>query len=450
MSMQTSSLPTLSSEWVRAFLQKQVGKQALLLAVSGGLDSMVLWDLVHQTGHRYAVAHVNYHLRSEDSDLDEVFVRQLAQQRGVDVHVLSDYSIHKGSAGLQAKARELRYAFFETLSAEYPYVCTAHHGDDQVETVLLQLARGGGPKALAGISQVTNRRLRPLLPFSKAELAAYAKTREVTFREDVSNASDDYLRNRVRHHFAPIGDQLFEGFRQNISRAAQQQQSLLSFAESMVQAKIESLRSTKWPHSLDREKLAKVSGLDYFLHELLRKHDFASENVASIARATVDAVDQKRQFLNRTERVRLVISGQTIHLEKTSPFESFLLQIDTVGEYTSPLGKLLVSESEPTSTSPNAQELWVPTLDALSWRTTLAEDTLSISQTESKGAKRVLAEAKLPPIALAAASTILAGNEPIWIVGLRKSSSLKTKKAKTAGYCLRFSSRLGLPGILTF
>ncbi len=448
--MQSSPHPTLTSDWLKAFLKMHAGTRPVLLAVSGGLDSMVLWDLLRKSGHTHAVAHVNYHLRDEESNLDEALIRQVAKAHRVPLHVLADHSISKDSAGLQAAARAVRYDFFKSLSEEYPLLCTAHHADDQVETVLLQLARGGGPKALAGIAQVGATRLRPLLPFSKTELTAYAKTHEVEFREDASNASDQYLRNRVRHHFAPLGEQLFEGFRQNVGKSAQQQQQLLSFAERMVREKVDLLRSSKWPHALDQKKLASVQGLSYFLHELLRKHSFSSETIAAIEYAVLDAKDQKRLFLNRAEDVQLVISGTTLHLESTIPFEEFHLKLDTVGKFKSPVGMMEVIESASFSESLNANELWVSSLEELSWRTLSKNDSLSISDGGSKAAKRVLAEAKLPPLSLHAASVLIDREGPLWIVNVRKSSKHKTKKAKTAGYCLRFTSTLHQAGILAF
>ncbi|MFK8054607.1 MAG: tRNA lysidine(34) synthetase TilS [Saprospiraceae bacterium] len=460
--MQTSATPSLSVIWVQSFLEKHAHATPVLLAVSGGLDSMVLWDLVHKSGYSYAVAHVNYHLRGADSDADAQLVTEIAAQRGVELHVHDDRSLNKNSAGLQAHARDVRYQFFEKLSDAYTLVCTAHHADDQVETVLLQLGRGGGPTALAGISSASEERLRPLLPFSKASLSAYAKTHAVAYREDQSNATDHYLRNRIRHHLAPVAEEMFDGFRQNLGQAASQQQELLSFAASMVTQKVNEVRSVEWPHALDRAKLAKVEGLGYIIHELLRKHEFASVAVRLIAEAIDDEVLQKRQFLNRDESVRLVLTGHTLHLEHVAPLATFEIELSNIGDYASPLGQLTITKSEQEegftnrpvdhqgSSGAARDEIWVESLTDLIWRTTKNEDSLKISTTQTKVAKRVLAEAKRPTTAQNAASSIVLNDATLWIVDVRKSARLETKKAKTIGYRLRFNSSSGIPGVIRF
>ncbi len=436
--MQTSPIPTLDANWIKSFLAKHTRHAPVLLAVSGGLDSMVLWDLVHTSGFEYAVAHVNYHLRGEESDADAQLVTDIAKLRGIELHLLDDTSIAKGDTALQSTARNVRYKFFDTLATRFPFTCTAHHADDQAETILLQLGRGGGPSALAGISAAGEELLRPLLPFSKEELSAYAKTYDVAFRQDESNATDDYLRNRVRHHLLPMADKMFDSLRQNLSRAADQQQTLLSFASAMVQRVIEESTSEEWPHALDRNKLMATSGLSYVIHELLRKHDFQSDMINSVCKAIGDEVSQKRQFLNRSGSIRLVLAGQTMHLEQTAIIDAFEIEIDKPGEYASPLGTMIVTEGE--GDYFGESETWVPTLSNLIWRTTTPSDSIAISDSKSKVAKRVLAEAKLTSLTQQTTSALVQEKTVLWIVSVRKSTHIKTKKAKMAGYHLRFNA----------
>lgn len=437
--MQTSPIRRLDVHWVNTFLEKYTGNAPVLLAVSGGLDSMVLWDLVHKANVAYAVAHVNYHLRGKESDLDAQLVETLTKQRNVELHLLNDTSIKKGDAGLQASARAIRYRFFDSLLTEFSHVCTAHHADDQAETVLLQLGRGGGPTGLAGIYAAGDKLLRPLLPFYKKELSAYAKTNNVHFRQDRSNDTDDYLRNRVRHHLLPEADTLIDGFRQNLTRAADQQQQLLQFASAAVRQLVVDSTLTKWNHALDRAKLSATKGLSYVVHELLRKYDFQSDLIYAVYAAIGDDILHKRQFLNRNGSIRLVLTGQTMHLERTETISAFEIELNRLGEFTSPLGSMLVTKCEGNNGF-GESEIWVPTLTHLTWRTTTAADTIAISDAESKTAKRVLAEAKRPPLTQQTTSSLVLADEVLWIVELRKSARLKTRKAKTAGYHLRFTS----------
>jgi len=410
---------------------------------------MVLWDLIHKSGHEYAVAHVNYHLRGEESNLDAQLVSAVAKTRNTTFHLFDDRSLTKNNAGLQAQARKIRYEFFEKFKHLYPLVCTAHHADDQVETVLLQLGRGGGPKALAGISSRSTTRLRPLLPFTKAALSAYAKSNNISYRDDQSNASDDYLRNRIRHHLAPLAEKMFDGFRQNIVQSSKQQQALLAFAEQMVKEKVNDLSAMNWPHTLDRDKVMQLEGRSYLFHELLRKHDFSPQAVSSIVLAIGDKTLKKRLFFNKVQSVCLVLTGQTLHLELTKPFKTFALTISKEGTYNSPLGTLTVTKGN-RDEGFDESETWVEHLENLTWRTSTAEDCLKLSANQTKTVKRVLAEAKLPTLEKCASSSLIQDMDVLCIVNVRKSVRSKESKAKAAGYRLRFTSPFGRPGVLPF
>ena len=188
------------------------GKQ-VLLAVSGGGDSVVLAHLMHSAGYPFAVAHCNFHLRPVDCDRDETFVRQLADGYGVPIHVAQfDTQAHAAShrQGTEEAARQLRYDWFAQLCAlhGYPAILTAHHRDDSAETFFLNLLRGTGLSGLHGILPVQGSVVRPLLPFSRAEIEDYALRQGLTHVEDSTNASLLYRRNQVRHRLIPLLRQL--------------------------------------------------------------------------------------------------------------------------------------------------------------------------------------------------------------------------------------------------
>ena len=186
----------------------------LLVAVSGGKDSTVLVHLLLELGYHISLIHCNFHLRGEDSDLDERFVRDLADRFGVALHV-TDID-HKADSqpreSAQMAARKLRYLYFEKILDEYynqdARLVTAHQLEDSFETALINFLRGTGLAGLKGIDPSYHNTVRPLLSSSRVEIDAYARQRDIVWREDASNATDAYLRNRVRHHLLPVFDDL--------------------------------------------------------------------------------------------------------------------------------------------------------------------------------------------------------------------------------------------------
>jgi tRNA(Ile)-lysidine synthase len=208
----TNLLPQFRAHWTTHF-SRLAGKQ-MLLAVSGGIDSMVLAHLLKECGIPFGVAHCNFGLRAEASDLDEQLVRDWCAAAGVQFHT-TKFETKKRSEewkkGTQETARILRYEWFATVMSEFGYarVATAHHANDNVETLLINLFRGTGIQGLHGMLPDNGSVIRPLLFATRKEIADYAVTENVAYREDESNASDDYLRNALRHNVVPAVEQLF-------------------------------------------------------------------------------------------------------------------------------------------------------------------------------------------------------------------------------------------------
>ncbi len=178
----------------------------LLIAVSGGVDSMVLFHLARSSGYNCEVAHANFNLRSAESQGDETLVREACEDLKIPFHS-RQFNIDKTDMpdGLQAKARELRYRWFNEImdAGNFDFLLTAHHLNDQVETLFMNLLRASGIKGLKSMQPKSGRVLRPLLKVEKTDILAFAEAEGVKWRDDSSNASDDYLRNRVRHHIIP-------------------------------------------------------------------------------------------------------------------------------------------------------------------------------------------------------------------------------------------------------
>lgn len=183
-------------------------KSKCLIACSGGLDSVVLANLCHKLDLDFALAHCNFHLRDDESDADEAFVIDLGDQLNAEVFVehfdTKTYADNEKQS-IQLAARELRYNWFYELAEalQYDFILTAHHADDNLETILLNLSRGTGITGLIGIPEENDKVIRPLLPFSRQELEDYAKANSLHWREDSSNATDKYSRNYLRHNVIP-------------------------------------------------------------------------------------------------------------------------------------------------------------------------------------------------------------------------------------------------------
>ena len=181
----------------------------ILLAVSGGLDSMVMFNLFHQSGYSIAVAHCNFQLRGAESDDDEEFVRAKCNHLKVPFHSIqfdtNNYA-WENSLSVQIAARQLRYAWFEELleQEKLDKLATAHHLNDSLETVLLNLCKGTGVQGLAGIPLENRFIIRPMLFASRSQVEAYATKEKIEWREDSSNLTDDYQRNFLRHQIIPL------------------------------------------------------------------------------------------------------------------------------------------------------------------------------------------------------------------------------------------------------
>lgn len=192
----------------------------VVCAVSGGTDSVALlfalYLLKDTLGIRLEAAHFNHHLRGAESDGDEAFVRQLCARYDIAVHVGSG-AVQPGKKGLEAAARDARYAYLESLEGK---LATAHTADDNAETVLLHLVRGTGLKGLGGIAPRRGRIIRPLLTVTRQETEGFLKAWSLPHREDSSNETDAFLRNRLRHHVMPLLKQENPRLPENLSRMA--------------------------------------------------------------------------------------------------------------------------------------------------------------------------------------------------------------------------------------
>tara|TARA_B100001250_G_scaffold408582_1_gene431249 strand:- start:598 stop:1902 length:1305 start_codon:yes stop_codon:yes gene_type:complete len=181
----------------------------ILLAVSGGVDSMVLLDLFEKAHSNFSVAHSNFCLRGKESDKDQEFIKLISESRGIECFIqkfnTEEYA-KENNISIQMAARELRYSWFQKICQQYnfDFIATAHHMNDSVETLLINLIRGTGFAGLHGIKEIENNIIRPIITLRKEDLIQYAKDNNVEYREDSSNKDEKYIRNKIRNQIIPI------------------------------------------------------------------------------------------------------------------------------------------------------------------------------------------------------------------------------------------------------
>ena len=237
----------------------------IICAVSGGADSMaLLWAmylLKDEWNLDLAAVHFNHHLRGEESDRDEQFVQEFCEGYGIPLYV-GEAHVVTGEKGLEAAARDARYAFFDTLSGK---IATAHTADDNAETMLMHLIRGTGLKGLGGIAPKRGQFIRPMLSITRSEVLEFLDEYALPYREDSTNTTDFYLRNRIRHHVMPLMKAENPKFSQNMSATAlrlRQDEEALAGAADALERDVPTLRTR--PAAVRArvlEKILKESGV---------------------------------------------------------------------------------------------------------------------------------------------------------------------------------------------
>ncbi|MBG6062692.1 tRNA(Ile)-lysidine synthase [Flavobacterium sp. CG_9.1] len=252
----------------------------ILIATSGGKDSMVMVHLLQHLDYEIGIAHCNFQLRGIESFGDQNFVQEYASANNIPIFITQfdtkafseDYKI-----STQVAARELRYNwFYELLETEkYDYILTAHHADDNLETFLINLSRGTGLEGLIGIPEQNEKVVRPLLAFSQEEMEEYAILHGIQWREDSSNASDKYLRNKIRHHVVPLLKELNPNFLLSFHKTQgylQQAQDMVDDAAIMVYQQV--AQQDGDTIYFDLKKLQKLPNYKSYLYQWLNEFGF--------------------------------------------------------------------------------------------------------------------------------------------------------------------------------
>ncbi|MEE2616917.1 MAG: tRNA lysidine(34) synthetase TilS [Bacteroidota bacterium] len=316
----------------------------LIIAVSGGVDSIVLFHLCLKLKLNFFVAHCNFKLRKKESDLDEKFVRDLAIKHNIKFYAKSFNTkklSNNDNKSIQMVARELRYSWFEELSKELnvKHILTAHHLDDSLETFLINLSRGSGIDGLLGIPEVNDTVYRPLLIFKKDEILSYAKENKITWREDSSNKKREYLRNQIRLEVIPKLKEINPNLLDNFSKSTDRLQQSKSIIKDKMDDFIKNVSFTRDEKIyFEINKIKKVSNIDAYLYELLKRYNFTQWDDI---RDLLDSQSGK-QIISKTHK--LLKDREYLILVKNSEVENKSLLINKSSkEVAVSVGKIKVS-----------------------------------------------------------------------------------------------------------
>ena len=398
----------------------------LLIAISGGIDSVVLAHLCSQLNLNFSLCHCNFNLRGQESDDDEAFVTSLAKSLKTLVYTTSfetEKYATKNKVSIQVAARDLRYTWFYKLldANQYDYVLTAHNTNDNLETFIINLTRGSGLEGFTGIPPVNQKSVRPLLAFSRDDITLFAIKNGIVWREDRSNASIKYVRNKVRHKVIPILKELnphvLESF-QNTIEYLNESQSIINDAVKNITAKVVSYENDVLKISC--KEIAKLSNKKAYLYQLLQGYGFTAWN------DIVDLISAQpgKQVFSDTHRLlkdRNFLILTTIN--KSQSIKGPILIDQKVSEITNPI-KLTIQNTDD-YTSKNKEQIIIDK-DLVNYPLSLKKwhHGDAMYPTGMKGSKKISQLFKDNKLSLLDKEKIWiladAKDHIIWVIGLRQ------------------------------
>ena len=277
----------------------------VLVAISGGLDSVVLAHLITELNFDISLAHCNFQLRGKESNLDEAFVLQISKEKILPVFIKkfdTEIFAKKNKLSIQIAARQLRYKWFEELISEhhFDYVLTAHHADDNLETFLINLTRGSGLDGFTGIPAINRNIIRPLLTSSRDEILTFAKEKNIEWREDESNSSIKYVRNKIRHQVIPVLKEINPSLLETFSKTSKNLQESNQIIEDRVSEIISEVVSKENDITkFDIEKLKSLSNPKAYLYQILKTYNFTEWNDIS----NLLSAQSGKQIFSETHRL---------------------------------------------------------------------------------------------------------------------------------------------------
>jgi tRNA(Ile)-lysidine synthase len=406
-----------------------------LLAVSGGIDSMVMLDLFSRAGMTIAVAHCNFQLRPDEAAKEEELVRQVCNQKNIPLFAQRfqtlAYAENEGMS-IQMAARELRYRYFDDLRKEHQFnwVATAHHRNDSIETVLFNFIRGTGIGGLTGIAAVNRHIVRPLLFATRSEIENYARENSVSWRDDSSNFSNDYARNFIRNRIVPMLSEINPGFENTFRLTIER----LKATKSIVDKVVSDIRAQALSGGRDQRRIALRKNVilqsmspALILWEIAGVYGFTYDQCVKM----VEAEETGKWFLSPTHR--LVVDRTEFIIEDILP-KSGQQSVIREGDVRATLDEqqIVVAQSaaDNVEIAPaeakaflDAEKIQFP----LTWRYWEPGDTFQpLGMQGKKKISDLLVDRKVDLLAKEKVTVLESSSgEIIWVVGLRISECAK-------------------------
>lgn len=402
----------------------------LLCTTSGGVDSMVLLHFLHTHYHNVEVAHCNFKLRGEAADQDELFVKNFCLDNQIRCHTISfDTSQHASNhhISIQMAARDLRYNWFNELikKHELDYIITAHHINDQLETILFNLAKGTGISGLRGMPNKTQNIRRPLLEIPKVALYNYAKENNIKWREDASNQSSKYGRNLIRNKVLP----LLKEINPSLETTAIETIERVSHTEELVSNQVTQILKKCIKNKLKFQiPLAEVQENPVVLHQLIKRFQFNYPQSVEILTAFSQHASGK-QWNNKNYQAFL--QQHNLHISPIQSEDIFQLQITCEGTYTTPVGEIHINMVDINEVSFGSDKN-VCFFDALKTSFPLTirnwEQGDKLHPLGMKGKKKIsdiYIDAKIPVVNKKNFPILISNQKIVWLVGLRQDETSK-------------------------
>lgn len=421
--------------------------EKVLVAVSGGVDSMVLLDLFKDSEYEFAIVHCNFKLRGEESDKDEKLVRDVGAKLNVHVYTQSfetkEYALNSGIS-TQMAARELRYKFFNEIMDEHAFhkLATAHHKDDQFETALYNFIKGTGVKGLVpfSIEEANNQIIRPLMFLTRDEIVEYAKEKNLKWREDESNKSPDYHRNRIRLKVIPellqINPSLVDTYENTFLRLEETNQVLLGYVDDFKKSFV---KMEEDETIVSKNGLIESKAPTLILYNLLKERGFNYSQCREIA-ASLSAQTGKR-FISETsevlidrEFIRIFSSNIDKLTEVVVGEDQKKIKVGNGTLFLEIIDKVEIS-NDPLKAELDARNIRFP-LKIRSFKQGDRFHPLGMSQ--SKKISDFLIDEKVTLSKKRQIPIVFSGNEVIWIVGMRIDNRYKVKDSTNKILRLRY------------
>lgn len=412
----------------------------ILLAISGGADSMVMGHLFQMAGFNFGVAHCNFQLRGEESDKDALLVKEIAEKWEVPFHSIKFDTITESEKQRKSKeltARDLRYEWFGVILQEfdYQYVATAHHLNDSLETLLYNLAKGTGIRGLHGIPVKNGRTIRPLSFMTRSDILTYAKDFRVDYREDASNESLEHNRNLIRHKVVPPLKQINPSLEHTFARTLKQlKETEQLYLWAINEQKKTMLLEEDGLLKIDINALKKAVAKASVLYEIIQFFDFNPDHADQILRA-IDHVGA--QFYSKTHHITVGRKSIAIQRKKNAPMVWVKIKMlpDTVSL---PKGELVASILKEKPSNLNLgksvalldlEKVQLPFI-IRKWKEGDRFQPLGMNG-KTKKVKDLLRDEKVPIYEKDAVLVMESGYEIVWVIGYRADERFKVDENTT-------------------